>query len=156
MERDPLRLAWKTKPARHLLGFGLLTLAGLLLLVGLDLVRIVVDRAIGGGPPLADTAVLRFVITPPAGLWPEPLVLFPGFALGPEAFAIATIGGLVLVPVLIALLLTLLDSLIGGINHRLGRHLLLPPRRAHRRHHPAAGRRRAVGVRRPHRRRPAR
>lgn len=115
MERDPLRLAWKTKPARHLLGFGLLTLAGLLLLVGLDLVRIVVDRAIGGGPPQADTAFLRFVITPPAGLWPEPLVLFPGFALGPEAFAIATIGGLVLVPVLIALLLTLLDSLIVGI-----------------------------------------
>ena len=27
MERDPLRLAWKTSPLRHLAGFGLLALA---------------------------------------------------------------------------------------------------------------------------------
>lgn len=115
MERDPLRLAWRTKPARHLLGFCLLMLAGLLLLVGLDLVRIVVDRAIGGGPAQAESAFLRLVITPPASLWPEPIVLFSGITLGAEAFAVASIGGLVLVPVLIALVLTLLDILTVGI-----------------------------------------
>ena len=47
MERDPLRLAWKTSPLRHLFGFLLLALAGLLLLFGLDLIRMVVDRAVG-------------------------------------------------------------------------------------------------------------
>ncbi|MFC4175183.1 ABC transporter ATP-binding protein [Microvirga sp. GCM10011540] len=115
MERDPLRLAWKTKPARHLLGFLLLTLAGFLLLVGLDLVRIVVDRAVGGGLPDGPGTFLRIVITPPDALRADPLVLFPGFGLGPEAFALAAVGGLILVPVLIALLLTLLDWLAVGI-----------------------------------------
>ncbi|HST94987.1 MAG TPA: ABC transporter ATP-binding protein [Microvirga sp.] len=114
MERDPLRLAWTTKPARHLLGFCLLTLAGLLLVLGFDLVRIVVDRAVAGPAP-ADNAFLRIVITPPESLWAGPVVLFPGIALGSEAFALATIGGLVLVPVLLALVLTILDVVRVGI-----------------------------------------
>ncbi len=115
MERDPLRLAWNTKPVRHILGFCLLILAGLLILVGLDLVRIVVDRAIGGAPAQAENAFLRLVITPPASLWPEPVVLFQGFTLGADAFAIASIGGLVVVPVLIALVIALVDFLSVGI-----------------------------------------
>jgi ABC-type multidrug transport system fused ATPase/permease subunit len=116
MERDPLRLAWKTKPARHLAGFCLLALAGLLLLLGLDLVRMVVDRAVGGpGSTQAAGTVLRIVLTPPESLWAHPLVLFPGIALGSDAFAAATIGGLLLVPVLIALILALLHWLAAGI-----------------------------------------
>src|SRR5215207_8110883 len=113
MERDPLRLAWKTNPLRHIIGFLLLTLAGLLLLVGFDLVRIVVDGAIGGaGVSHASNAFLRIAIDPPDNLWSRPLVLFQGFDLGPDAFAAATIGGVVLVPCLIALTLTALDWII--------------------------------------------
>jgi ABC-type multidrug transport system fused ATPase/permease subunit len=116
MERDPLRLAWKTNPARHVLGFILLTLAGFILLIGFDLVRIVVDRAIG--PPALSGAAntfLRIVITPPESIWAQPIVLFSGFELSREIFAVATIGGIVLVPLLIALTLTALDWTIVGI-----------------------------------------
>jgi ABC-type multidrug transport system fused ATPase/permease subunit len=116
MERDPLRLAWKTNPARHLLGFCLLTLAGFLLLVGLDLVRIVVGRAVGApGAPTAANTFLRIVITPPESIWVHPIVLFSGFELTPQTFAIVTIGGLVAVPLLIALTLTVLDWVIVSI-----------------------------------------
>jgi len=116
MERDPLRLAWKTTPARHLAGFLLLILAGLLLLLGLDLVRIVVDRAVGAsGTEPAANVFLRLAITPPERLWAEPVVLFSGIPLGAETFAIATVGGLVLVPVLLGLVLALIDWLGVGI-----------------------------------------
>ncbi|GEO15167.1 ABC transporter ATP-binding protein [Microvirga aerophila] len=116
MERDPLRLAWKTSPARHLLGFCLLTLAGFLLLIGLDLVRIVVARATGApGASAAANTFLRIVITPPESIWVHPIVLFSGFELAPHTFAIATIGGLLVVPLLIALTLTVLDWLIVSI-----------------------------------------
>jgi len=108
MERDPLRLAWKTSPLRHVLGFALLALSGLLLLAGLDLIRAVVDRAVSG-EGAAPGALLRIVLTPPAGLWPGPLVLFPGLPLGPEAFTLVSIGGVLLVPLLIALLLIPVD-----------------------------------------------
>jgi hypothetical protein len=71
VERDPLRLAWKTSPFRHFVGFSLLALAGLLILVGFDLVRVVVDRATGGaGGWNAPASFLRIAISPPAGLWP--------------------------------------------------------------------------------------
>ncbi|MBF9233249.1 ABC transporter ATP-binding protein [Microvirga alba] len=116
MERDPLRLAWKTKPLRHVFGFLLLTIAGLFLLLGFDLVRIVVDRALAGGEVLeATSAFLRIAITPFGTVRAEPLVLFPGFALNRSAFAIASIGGVVLVPLLIALTLTVLDWIAVGI-----------------------------------------
>ncbi|WP_230532532.1 P-loop NTPase family protein [Microvirga roseola] len=114
MERDPLRLAWKTHPLRHCLGFCLLILAGLLLLVGFDLIRVVVDRAVGGTMGVPD-ALLRIAVSPSPNLWPEPLVLFPGFSLSAEAFTLASIAGLVLVPVLVALVLVALDWTIIAI-----------------------------------------
>ncbi|WP_134500691.1 ABC transporter ATP-binding protein [Microvirga pakistanensis] len=117
MERDPLRLAWKTSPLRHVLGFALLALSGLLLLAGLDLIRVVVDWAVsgtGGTPP----PLLRVVLTPPAGIRPEPLVLFPGIPLGPDVFLLAAIVGILLVPLLIALLLIPLDWIAVSIGSR--------------------------------------
>ncbi len=116
MERDSLRLAWKANPLAHLFGFLLLTLAGLLVLLGLDLIRVLMDRAVGGAQAWsAPAAFLRIAVSPPASVWPEPLVLFSGIPLGPEAFAAAAIGGLLLVPVLVALLLIGLDWTMVGI-----------------------------------------
>ncbi|MCG7392877.1 ABC transporter ATP-binding protein [Microvirga sp. ACRRW] len=117
MERDPLRLAWKVSPYRHILGFGLLVLAGILLIVGLELIRTVVDRAVAGGSAAPGT-LLRIAVTPPASLWQEPLVLFPGIPLAPETFVIASIGGILLVPILIALLLIPLDGIAVSIGSR--------------------------------------
>jgi ABC-type multidrug transport system fused ATPase/permease subunit len=117
MERDPLRLAWKTSPLRHVLGFCLLALAGILLLIGLDLIRVVVDRAVAGGDA-APGALLRIVLTPSPSLWPEPLVLFPGVPLGPEAFSLVSIGGVLLVPLLVALLLIPVDWIGVSIGSR--------------------------------------
>jgi len=117
MERDPLRLAWKTSPLRYGVGFALLALSGLLLLAGLDLIRVVVDWAVSDGAA-APPPLLRVVLTPPASLWPEPLVLFPGIRLGPEAFALASIGGILLAPLAIALLLIPLDWIAVSIGAR--------------------------------------
>ena len=120
IERDPLRLAWKTSPARHLAGFGLLALAGLLVVMGFDLVRAVVDRATGGPEAWnAPAAFLRLALTPPASLWPEPLVLFPGFSLSPQAFALASVAGILLVPLLIGLILIGIEALAVGIGLRM-------------------------------------
>ena len=110
MERDPLRLAWKTSPLRHILGFCLLLLAGLCLLAGLELIRTVVDRAVGADAA-APSALLPIVLTLPAGLWPEPLVLFPGITLGSEAFMVAAIGGILLLPLVVMLLLIPVDAI---------------------------------------------
>ncbi|MBB4038782.1 ABC-type multidrug transport system fused ATPase/permease subunit [Microvirga flocculans] len=115
IERDPLRLAWKTSPARHLAGLGLLALAGLLILIGLDLVRVVVERATGAGSWSAPATLLRIVVTPPAALWPEPAVLFPGIPLSPAAFALAAILGILIIPVLLGAILAGLEALTVGI-----------------------------------------
>jgi len=120
MERDPLRLAWKTSPLRHAFGFFLLVLSGLLILLGLDLIRIVVDRAVeGAGADAAPAALLAIVISPPESLWQKPIVLFPGFDLGPDVFALASIGGIILIPILIAFILTALGWTIAGIGSRI-------------------------------------
>jgi len=121
MERDPLRLAWKTSPLRHVFGFCLLALAGLCLLIGLELIRTVVDQTVSGGNP-APAILLRVVLTPPANLWPHPLVLFPGITLNPEISALAPLAGMLIVPGLVALLLIVLDWVSVGIGSRaLGR-----------------------------------
>ena len=120
VERDPLRLAWKTSPFRHIVGLSLLALAGLLILVGFDLVRVVVDRATGAaGGWDAPAAFLRIAITPPGDLWPEPVVLFPGVLLGPEAFALTSVAGILLIPVLLGLILVALEWLVIGIGLRM-------------------------------------
>ncbi|WP_224313447.1 ABC transporter ATP-binding protein [Microvirga puerhi] len=113
MERDPLRLAWKTNRIRHLLGFLLLAAAGVFLVLGLDLVREVVDLAIGALSPT--TPFLSIVFSLPALMGPEPFVLFPGLSLSPETHARASIAALVLVPLLIALILTVLNWVTVGI-----------------------------------------
>lgn len=116
IERDPLRLAWKTSPFRHLIGFGLLALAGLLILIGLDLVRIVVARATGAaGGWSAPAPFLRIALDPPGHFWAEPIVLFSGFMLSPEAFALASVAGILLIPLLIGLILVGLEALTIGI-----------------------------------------
>lgn len=112
MERDPLRLAWKTSPFRHLVAFSLLAFAGLCLLVALDLVRLVVDRATGGtdaGP------LLQIAVSPPRSLWSEPVVLFSGFNLSPDALAMVSIGGILAIPLLIGLVIILINGLAIGI-----------------------------------------
>ena len=120
MERDPLRLAWKTSPFRHLVGFGLLAVAGLLILVGFDLVHDIVDRATGGaGGWDAPASFLRIAITPPADLHSEPLVLFPGILLGSEAFAVVSVVGILLVPLLLGLILVAFEWLVVGIGLRM-------------------------------------
>lgn len=116
MERDPLHLAWKTSPVRHLLGFVLLVMAGLLLLAGFDLVRTAVDQAVGGtAPGAADTSLLRVAVNLPKSVLAQPLVLFPGIPLSPEAFRIAAAAGVVLVPILIGVILMALDWIVVGI-----------------------------------------
>jgi len=120
VERDPLRLAWKTSPFRHLVGFGLLAVAGLLILVGFDLVHDIVDRATGGaGGWDAPASFLRIAITPPADLHSEPLVLFPGILLGSEAFAVVSVVGILLVPLLLGLILVAFEWLVVGIGLRM-------------------------------------
>ncbi|MET0532363.1 MAG: ABC transporter ATP-binding protein [Microvirga sp.] len=114
MERDPLRLAWKTSPLRHILGILLLVAAGLLLVAGLDLIRLVVDRAVAGTGN-APATLFRIVLTPPPRLWPEPFVLFTGFTPTPEAVALVSIGSVLLVPVIVAFVLILLDWVMVGI-----------------------------------------
>jgi ABC-type multidrug transport system fused ATPase/permease subunit len=114
MERDPLRLAWKTSPLRHILGFLLLAAVGLLLVAGLDLIRLVVDRAVAGAGDTPAT-LFRVVLTLPSRLWPEPFILFPGFTPAPEAFPLVSIGSVLLIPVIIAFLLILLDWIMVGI-----------------------------------------
>jgi ABC-type multidrug transport system fused ATPase/permease subunit len=120
IERDPIRLAWKTSPARHLVGFGLLALAGFLILAGLDLVRLIADRATGGADAWnAPAPFLRIVLSPPADLWPGSLVLFPGFTLSSEAFALAAVAGVLLIPVLIGLILVAFEWVAIGIGLRM-------------------------------------
>jgi hypothetical protein len=51
MERDPLRLVWRATPGHHVVAFVLLALAGALVLVGIDLVRLVLDGLAGGARP---------------------------------------------------------------------------------------------------------
>src|SRR4051812_7533220 len=106
MERDPLRLAWTTAPALHGLAMLLLGVAGLLLLLEIDFIRIIVD---GVSSAAATVPFLRVAIPVPSGLGLEPVVLFGGIPLEPQAFKTAAIASLALIPFVIALLLVLLD-----------------------------------------------
>lgn len=113
MERDPLRLAWKTNRARHLLGFLLLAVAGGLLVLGFDLARAVVDLAVGAASPAAP--FLPLTISLPEAIGREAIVVFPGFRLSPDVHIQAAVAALALTPVLIALMLTLLNWVTVGI-----------------------------------------
>jgi ABC-type multidrug transport system fused ATPase/permease subunit len=117
MERDPLRLAWKTAPVRHALAGLLLFLAGLLLFVELHLVRSAVDDIVGTAA--SSGAFLRLALDLPAISGAGPVVLFGGIPLERPDFVAATLGGLVAVPALIALLLIAVDWIASGIGSRV-------------------------------------
>ncbi|QFU14891.1 ABC transporter ATP-binding protein [Microvirga thermotolerans] len=116
MERDPLRLAWKTDRLCHLLGFLLLAVAGGLLVLGFHLVRTVLDLAAGEADPAAP--FLSVVLSLPEAFGGAPFVLFPGFALDPGLRVKVAVVALALVPVLIALALTLANWVAAGIRTR--------------------------------------
>lgn len=116
MERDPLRLAWKTSLWRHVVGLALLALSGVVLLLGLDLIRVATDIAMRAEGVAADAATfLRLTIPLPREIAAGPLVLFGGIPLGTEALALVAVGGIVVVPLVIAFLSSLIDWLIVGI-----------------------------------------
>jgi ABC-type multidrug transport system fused ATPase/permease subunit len=119
MERDPLRLAWATAPARHLLAGVLLVAAGGLFLVGLDLVRTLVDRMVAGGSGSATMPLLRLAVPLPERLHAGPLVLFPGISLDAAIFTWAALGLLVAIPILLALVLMALEWMGAGIGARV-------------------------------------
>lgn len=112
MERDPLRLAWTTRPAAHCLAALSLLVAAFLLLVGIDLVRVVIDHVVLGAAPVP---LLRIALTPPASLGLPALVLFKGFTLDPATFRAAVAGGLVLVPLVAAVFVAAAEALAAGI-----------------------------------------
>ncbi|WP_210496222.1 ABC transporter ATP-binding protein [Microvirga antarctica] len=120
MERDPLRLTWKTTPWQHLLGFLVLALSGITLLIGLDLIRVATDVGVRAAAVAQDAATfLRLSIPLPREIADGPLVLVRGFALSEEQLTIIAIGGVVLVPLLIAVLHAALDWILVGIGARV-------------------------------------
>ncbi|WP_112662134.1 ABC transporter ATP-binding protein [Microvirga flavescens] len=119
MERDPLRLAWKTSPSGNLLAMVLLILAGALLVLEFSLVRILVDEVLLAQAPDAPRRFLPLAIAMPAGVHPSTIVLFEGFALDGSAFRQAVIGAALVVPVAIGLLLAAVTWLISAIGTRV-------------------------------------
>ncbi|MDQ4136565.1 MAG: hypothetical protein M3158_10305, partial [Pseudomonadota bacterium] len=108
MERDPLRLVWRATPGLHLVAFVLLAVTGTLVLVGLDLVRLVLDGVAGANVP---TPLLRLAVPVPDRVSETPLVLFPGIPLDRASHRQAVLIGLVAVPALIGFCLALLQML---------------------------------------------
>ena len=108
MERDPLRLVWRATPGHHVVAFVLLALAGALVLVGIDLVRLVLDGLAGGARP---APLLHLAIPLPAPVSDGPLVLFGGFPLDRAAHEQAVLLGLLAVPALLGVVLALLQML---------------------------------------------
>ena len=114
MERDPLRLAWTTRPALHVLAALSLAVAGVFVLLAVDLVRIIVDHVVLGAPPVP---LFRVAIDPPPSLGLPALVLFPGFTLEPVAFRIAAVASLLVLPLAAAVFVGLAEATaarIGG------------------------------------------
>jgi ABC-type multidrug transport system fused ATPase/permease subunit len=122
MERDPLRLVWRTAPELHAVAFGVMLLMGGLLLAAFDLVRIVVDGgasdalprlAVDGG---AANALLRIAVPWPASMGGGSLVLFEGLPLSDRK---TTLWALALVPLAIGLGLALLQAMAARIGTRV-------------------------------------
>ncbi|HEY8382323.1 MAG TPA: ABC transporter ATP-binding protein [Microvirga sp.] len=112
MERDPVRLAWTTSPARYAAAVVLLLAAGLLLLAGFDLVRVLVDQVIGAAA-VEPFGRLRLVLPERLGI--EPITLLPGIPLERPALASAVLASLATLPVLVGLCLVGVDWLAAGI-----------------------------------------
>ncbi|MGO4706446.1 ABC transporter ATP-binding protein [Microvirga sp. 2MCAF38] len=128
MERDPLRLAWKTSPIIHILAMALLASAGALLALEFDLVRALVNEIMQPAPADVARHLLRIGISTPAGFHPESLILFEGFVLDAGTFRDVAIGMVIAIPVLIGLVLSAVSwlvSIVGtGVLKRLRRTVL--------------------------------
>ena len=104
MERDPLRLAWRTSPGRHLLGFLLLGLSAVALVFGLELIRVTTDVALRADDVAMEAATfLRIAIPLPREIASGPLVIFRGYELAVETLAVVAILGSVAIPLATAI-----------------------------------------------------
>jgi ABC-type multidrug transport system fused ATPase/permease subunit len=112
MERDPLRLVWRTAPGLHAVALGAMLLMGGLVLAALDLVRLLVDGAVPG-------ALLRLALLWPAD-WGGSLVLFQGIPLADRQTAL---WALALAPLAIGLGLGCLQVLAARIGARVAARL---------------------------------
>ncbi len=120
MERDPLRLAWRTSPGRHLLGFLLLGLSAVALVFGLELIRVTTDVALRADDVAMEAATfLRIAIPLPREIASGPLVIFKGYELAVETLAVVAILGSVAIPLATAIFSVGLDWLIVGIGARV-------------------------------------
>ncbi len=107
MERDPVRLAWRSGRAGHLLVFGLLVLALPLAFVTIDLPRMMVADALPGA---ARVPFLQIAYDwPPFVRRPERIVLFEGFPLSRTGLLVAALSWIALVFVLRAFAHVLID-----------------------------------------------
>jgi ABC-type multidrug transport system fused ATPase/permease subunit len=120
MERDPLRFVWRSARTLHVLGIALVALALPIAWIGLDLVRVAIDDAVGG-QAFADgraTAVfMRYALALPEHVLEAPLEFLPGVALDRTEFILATVAGLALVAVavpIVALIVGLVRTRVGG------------------------------------------
>jgi ABC-type transport system involved in cytochrome bd biosynthesis fused ATPase/permease subunit len=117
MERDPLRLVWRTAPALHALAALVLLVLGGLFLAGIDLIRVLLDEVAAGRA--GTTPFLRLAIAVPDRISETPFVLFPGLLLDPEAHRRAAVASVLAVPVLIGLGLLLLDLISARVGTRV-------------------------------------
>ncbi len=107
MERDPVRLAWRSGRAGHLLVFGLLALAAPLAFLTIDMPRQMFADALSGA---ARVPFLQIAYDwPPFVRSPDRIVLFPGFQLGRSAVLLAALGWLAAVFALRALAHVVID-----------------------------------------------
>jgi ABC-type multidrug transport system fused ATPase/permease subunit len=116
MERDPLRLAWTTSRLRHALAALLLLAAGLVLVAGLELLRILLDEVVAGAGP---TPLLRVVLAGPDRAGMGSVTIFSGIALERASHTTAVLAGLAAVPIVLALLLTGVGWLASGIGTKV-------------------------------------
>jgi ABC-type multidrug transport system fused ATPase/permease subunit len=123
MERDPVRLAWKTTPFRHVVAVVLLVAVGILLLLLFSTVRTGVDDLVGargGAGSDAPTVLFRFALDLPPRLRATPVVVLPGFPVDRRYLLPAALSGFALLPVLIAIAL----SGVGWIGASVGARVL--------------------------------
>src|SRR5829696_1829609 len=116
MERDPLRLAWTSSRVGHAAAGLLLLAAGLVMLAGFELLRVVLDEIVAHVPP---SPLLRVVATGLGRLGLPPVEIFSGFVVTRALHAPLVLAGLVAVPIVLALLLTGVGWLAAGIGTKV-------------------------------------
>ena len=119
MERNPVSFAWRTAPALNLLALVLLALAFPVAWIGIDLVRVAVDDAVGGTvyQTLPFASFLRLQIDPPAAVADAPWILFAGFPLERRDLVLGIVAAglaVALAALVLVLVLELLRARIGA------------------------------------------